>query len=813
MSRFYGSIISFLMILFGVGGLHYPVQNAPFKSDANAAALTAPSTGIYFNDSGPDLMILGNSFWEAAFRKTNGSIAYLTDRTTGGQVSSGSLNECLWGAWDQANLYYIGGCSYNKDWSNHFSYSWVSATHTLTLSFRPDSSSADQFNTTVQVIASESDFFDMQMVAQEAKSGSRLFDYMLFPGELYFTKADVKGVLLPLLPGVVLKPGFFNANLEDYYWVYPGYPGSFADYIALSTNHGELAIYTLFGSDPLQPVQAKISSKVADHPGAYSVSHNFGVMLKPDQKWTSPMVRLRFSKNWPETILDYRTDNELDKFPSIQAKLGPLYNKIIHMPEYRLVTSEVGRKFSEYASLFFSQLRTPGILHPVGYQPGGHDHYSPDYLPPAASWCNVAANCTQEFAAMFNDAKAAGWLVMPYINPTWWNPGPTLNNLPSPLTVKDISVQDRSGTPQYECYALGSASNCGYVVSPYVPFVGQRLDQFMTDMTSLVPSDLIFEDQTGARPWMFDFNPLSPSPISYIQGWIDHAQTYKNKLLGSELAFDRLAETEVGFYGSILLPEKLGQTETNWGDGNWTLYPLAQMMSRDKTLFYQHDLALETFSDNKANITWNLAMGYNLGDDLRLTEGAVHSHPWLKLNGELQDHLLADYASERITNFVYLTPSVTRTDFQKFFVIANWDSQNTYTVGGSTLGWLGALIQNQDGSEIAGILSGFNGQPLSSGDHYLIIKSSPIEIIIRQPLGSDTTLSVPLPSGWIAGDPIQVTALNKAGTSITTIPYDLSGQGLTFLLQANMSGQEVEAVRIIDPNFTIHNLYLPVLAR
>ena len=350
-----------------------------------------------------------------------------------------------------------------------------------------------------------------------------------------------------------------------------------------------------------------------------------------------------------------------------------------------------------------------------------------------------------------------------------------MNNLPSPLTVKDISVQDRSGTPLYECYLLGSASNCGYVVSPYVPFVAQRLDQFMTDMTTLVPSDLIFEDQIGARPWMFDFNPHSPTPISYIQGWIEHTRTYKNKLLGSELAFDRLAETVVGFYGSILLPQKLGQTETNWGDGtnwldrNWSPYPLAQMMSRDKTLFYQHDLALETFSDNKANIMWNLAMGYNLGDDLRLTEGVVHNNPWLKLNGELQDHLLADYASQRITNFTYLTPSVSQTDFQNFIVIANWDSENPYTVGGNTLAPLGALIQNQNGSEIAGILTAFNGQPLSAGDHYLIIKRSLNQIVVRQPMGSDTSLTLALPPGWNALDPIQALAHDKAGNVISAI--------------------------------------------
>jgi Domain of unknown function (DUF6259) len=810
MRRFYFSIVSISVILICIQGFSYPAQKAP--SAALADALGRSSGGIYFNDSGPELMILGNSFWEAAFRKSNGSIAYLTDLAGGGQLSSGSRGECLWGAVDQADLFYIGGCSYNKDWNNKFTYSWSSATHTLTFSYHTDPISADHFNTTVQIIASENDYFDMQMSAQEHYADSRWFDWMIFPSDLYFTKADVKGVLLPLLPGVVLKPGFFSDN-RNYSWNYPGYPGSFADYIALSTDHGELAIYSIYNGSALQPVAATIISNEAGHLDTYYVVHNFGVMLKPDQTWISPLVRFRFSKTWPETILDYRNDSRLDAFTTIQEKLGPLYNKIIHMPVYRVVSNEVGINFSQYADKFFSKLRTPGILHPVAYQPGGHDHHSPDYLPPDTSWCNVPANCTQELADMFNQAKTYGWLVMPYINPTWWNPdGPTLQSL-TPAQIKDISVQDRAGNPLYECYNLGSAVNCGYVVSPYVPFVEQRLDQFMTDMTSLVPSDLIFEDQIGARAWMFDFNPLSPSPTAYIQGWIEHVRNYKNKRLGAELAFDQLAETEAGFYGSVLLPQKLGQTETNWGDDNWSPYPLAQMMSRDKTLFYQHDLALETFSDTKANITWNLAMGYNLGDDLRLTEGDVHGHPWLKLNGELQDHLLADYAGERVTNYTYLAPSVTQTDFESFSVIANWDNLNPYTADGNTLAALGAWIQNQTGSEVAGILTAFNGQPLSAGDHYLIIKRTQNQIVVRQPMGNDTSLTLALPPGWKAQDAIQARALNKAGNVIATVPLTLSAQGITFTLQANMSGQEVEAVSISDANITSHPVHLPLVVR
>ena len=318
MKRSYLSTLSILTLLFCFKAAPSPLQNG---FPVNAVGRS--SSSIYFNDSGPDLIILGNSFWEVAFRKTNGSIAYLTDHKIGGQLSSGSRNECLWGAVDQADLFYIGGCSYNKDWNNHFSYAWASATNALTLFYNTDPLSADQFITTVRVIASENDYFDMQMSAQEHYGDSRLFDWLLFPSDLYFTKADVKGVLLPLLPGVVLKPGFFTDN-RNYSWNYPGYPGSFADYIAFSTNHGELAIYSLYNGSSLQPVASTIIGNESGHLDTYYVVHNFGAMLKPNQNWTSPLVRFRFSRSWPETILDYRTDNRLDQFTSIQEKLGSL---------------------------------------------------------------------------------------------------------------------------------------------------------------------------------------------------------------------------------------------------------------------------------------------------------------------------------------------------------------------------------------------------------------------------------------------------------------------------------------------------------
>jgi hypothetical protein len=57
----------------------------PATAQKTADVTTRPTTtGIYFDDSRPDLLILGNATWEVAFRKTNGSVVYITDKSVGG---------------------------------------------------------------------------------------------------------------------------------------------------------------------------------------------------------------------------------------------------------------------------------------------------------------------------------------------------------------------------------------------------------------------------------------------------------------------------------------------------------------------------------------------------------------------------------------------------------------------------------------------------------------------------------------------------------------------------------------------------------
>jgi len=782
---------------------------------------TAPARGqgVYFDDAGPDIMRLGNdTHYEVAFHKSNGSIAYITDKSTGQHVSPGSRYGCFWGAvFPGGTPEFVGGCNFDAAWSNRFTYAWSASSHTLTLTYTPDPAGAQKVAAQVVVQASTGPWFDLRLQLQNNRG--LVLDYVLFPCDTVFVEAEIQEALLPVLPGIILEPAFFQQN-RTYTASYPGYPGLFADYVSLLTTQGQIAIYARYGEGPIRPAVIGFvhdDEYIADSTYYY---HTFGARVGHGATWTSPWMRVRVSQSHRDTIQAYRTDNGLDRFRSLPEKLGARYLQTVRSPLYKADAAQLAVPFAQYPALL-AQVPTPGILHPVAFQPGGHDESYPDFLPPAPAW-----GTTADFAAMFQQTQALGFLVMPYTNPTWWDDGsPTLQNLTATLTISDLAVLDGSGMPVHEYYGVHG----GYVMSPYPPFVRQRLGQLMHDMTATVPSDMVFEDQIGARPWLFDHNPSSPYPMAYMQGWLEHTRAYSDALLMTELGFDRLAETEVGFHGSVLLPERFGYTPGWWGTGTWRPYPLAPLMVRDKVLFYQHDLAPETMTADKARLSWNLALGYMLSYDLVATPFGGGLRPqrecgWLRLVGEFQKHVLARYAGERMTDYARVSGNVTRTSFETCSVIANWDATNPYTTGGHTLPPQGVLVTCAGDQLMAGVFTAYNGVPLSAGDHYLIEERGWTDLTVRQPLGADTGLTLkPLP-GWSSGSPTGAWAYTAAGQVIESVPFTrtqsglparsqtwgLAAQSLTFVYQQERGGKSVAYYRFTGPANTI---FLPLVLK
>jgi len=187
----------------------------------------ASAQSVYFNDIDANVMLLGNNYYEIGLRKSNGSIIYITDKLTNQHVTEGSRNECLWGTYGTGG--YIGGCSYNTVWANQFSYSWSATTKTLTLNYSPDPTATQKVTSQVVITVSDSQWFDMRLQIQS--NWGSVLDYVLFPSDLVFRETDIEQVLLPYLPGVILKPQFFEQN-RSYIAKYPG--DWFADYMALS---------------------------------------------------------------------------------------------------------------------------------------------------------------------------------------------------------------------------------------------------------------------------------------------------------------------------------------------------------------------------------------------------------------------------------------------------------------------------------------------------------------------------------------------------------------------------------------------------
>jgi hypothetical protein len=483
-------------------------------------------------------------------------------------------------------------------------------------------------------------------------------------------------------------------------------------------------------------------------------------------------------------VLAYRIDNGLDRLPTISDKVGTRFARLAQSPLIKADAAQINLPFTAYGTIF-AQLPSPAIFHPVAFQPGGHDENYPDFLPPANAF-----GSTSEFASMMSQGQAAGLFMMPYTNPTWWDDqSPTMQSLPTPLQVADVAALDSAGTPLYEWYG----SRGGYVMSPAAPFVAQRLDQLATQMTTALPSDFLFEDQVGARPWLFDSNASEADPSAYIDGWLQHTRTHSSKLLMTELGFDRLAESEVGFHGSVVLPDRLGYTPGWWGTGTWHAYPLATMMVRDKVLFYQHDLAPETMTKDKATLTWNLALGYMLSYDP--SSGGL-ANPWLGVVGTFQKHVLSRYAGERLMAFASVATNVTKTEFATFTVTANWDAAASYSTDGFTLPPQGVMTGSRDGTVRAGVFTTFNGVALDAGDHYLIEERTPSTVVVRQPMGSDTNITVRLPAGWTVTDPLAGRAFDGAGRVIQDVAVSTTTGGIMLNCQQQRAGQSVAAYRL-----------------
>ena len=781
-----------------VAGTVFLTTSAPSSAQPTRTGLSQ-ATGASFDDSASDRMVLSNNYYQLTLSKTNGAILSILDRSTAAYVSQGSNGGCLWGAsFSDGAVPYVGGCSFGSTGNAFFSYQWDGLS-TLSLSYSGSFDADRQFAATVTVVAGSSAAFELQITIQN--SWGALVHNVLLPSELLFPTDAVQAGYVPYyLPGVRLLPGFFSG----YHDQVPFYPGNqaFADFIALDSAGGHLAIYTvnpyaLNGpSNPIAPVALGFIHAGSSGCGAASFCsyHSFLTHVPSGGSWISPTVRVLVGQPIDQALQAYRTDNGISVYPSLADKLGPQLESYARAPLIKADAWAVNQPFRSWIP-DLSRLPSPALLHPVGYMPGGHDHGYPDFLPPDARWGTqqTPGSSQADFLAMVRAARRFHLLVMPYTNPTWWTVDSYTMKHMAPHGVAEISVIQNDGQPLYQFYATSS----GYVVSPADAFVQDRLASTMIDWQSRVPVDCVFEDQVGARPWTLDLNPAEPSALAYSDGWLQHTADYANRCLMTEDGWDRLAATEVGFHGSLLTAERdSGVPDKQFGAGNWQPYPMALWLFHDKVLLYQHDLSPRTMSQDSAVLMWNLAFGTMLSYEWDSTENSLSS-PWLSLIAWLQRDVASRYAGQRMTGYATLRAGATQTDFGGLHIVANWSPTASLSLRGQVIAPNGFMAWSDDNSILAGEFSGsFNGAALLPGSHYVLVERSKTALVVRQPVGSDTLLANPAPAGWSASQVPRAVAFDANGVPIAGVPAWRSGKQLLFRYAHQVRGKAVAWYRV-----------------
>ena len=525
-------------------------------------AISSSEPTIYFVDD-PDLSILklGNDYYEIGIYKANGGIKYIQDKVSEHNVSDaeqyvsdGSRGQCLWGGVFLSDDYdnYVGGCKYQLNGPNReFSWQWNELDQRLNLHYVTIKTDKDDaINVWVDITPSVEHWFDMKLSLEN--STDRIVDRVLFPSDLMFLKEDMQEILLPVMPGVVLKPSVFDLQPSYSYVIrYPGWPGVFSDYQAVKSSKGNLAMYTIHKESEiintwLGPIEDN------DLLGSYYLYHTFYPRIQSGVTWDSPTVRIHIGTNFIGTIEGYRMGNHFDSQPDLRLKLGSDFEQVASSP---IIKMDADRTISQYDETdTLSDISAPAILHWVSFWPDGFDENYPDLLPPKNT-----IGTTSELAGLFTVAREKGFFNMPYTNPTWWDDeSPTMDT----LSANSIAVLDENGAPKYECYpgtpehpectpenaARDSNFNSslepwrwlhgGYVVSPYATEVQQRLDSLMQEMTIELPSDFVFEDQVGARGIEVDFNNSAPNSMAYLWGWLEHTRTFADNRLMTETGYD-----------------------------------------------------------------------------------------------------------------------------------------------------------------------------------------------------------------------------------------------------------------------------------
>ena len=693
----------------------------------------------YFQESGTTLT-LGNRYYEIDFDKSNGAITRIFDKRGEGIVSTGNLVLSLWEAVTSQDV----GVDSHSVHRDQFHWKWDEPEHQLSFDYDVQ---LGLVHLSVEVDIELPEDAWLNLTARIRHQAGPEIKWFRFPNQLQFDRFQIRRAFYPYLPGLMIQKSFFRQG-RSYRRLYPGADG-FADFTWIETDNGTLAAYPIRGRSKYWQTSIGYAPEQDKTIGWF---HDIAVAIQPGDRIELPTFRISVGESVLDALRQYRVSNLLDNFTRVEDKLGDIAETVLRSPLLKLEAEHLAsfglHSYGDYHQLL-ERIRSPALLHPVSFQEQPFDMQNPNIWPPKQSFGGPA-----EFLQFFGQAQREGSLLMPYSNPTWWNPtSSTFAELSaSGLDVRDLAVRGTSdGRPWLE--GEGEGDSPGWVVSPADPHVQARLAAHIDEYRT-TRSDLVFEDQVGARPWMFDYHPAAENPVRYAHGWVQHTRTHMSERITVEGGYDRLAETVCGFFWSVALWGPVHGHQW-WGEGNWEPFPASAAMFRRETLLYEHDLGdtgTLIVADSLSGLRWCLVHGHQLVFDM-----VNYPSPWLNVAFEFAHFVLGRYASELLTDYRFDSGTSTSA-FESHTVTADWDGQDL-RLGPHTLVPNGVAATAHDGSVTGGVFQSYNGYNLTPGEHYLVERRKPEGLVLHQPMGSDTPIVLRAAAAF--GPDVVVTAFTQ----------------------------------------------------
>ncbi|HSL65588.1 MAG TPA: DUF6259 domain-containing protein [Gaiellaceae bacterium] len=648
-------------------------------------------------------LVVSTPSYRLVLSRRDGSLLELRDVRTGTQLVAGSAG-CWWRADAVAWTASTDGCAVARR-RGGFSYRWAPRARRLELRYDGTRSTPRPVRAIVTLLLRES-AIDVRLRLENGRRG--VIREVSLPTDLLVPVAAAQAGYSPTyLPGIRLGPGFF-AGERNTMRIYPS-RWAIADFLAVDVGRSHLAVAGLDAAP--RPVRLGFVRGAPPDPcsgAVFCVRHAFQTWIVDGGVWTSPPVRIDVGRPVEQTLAGYREATGIARYPSVREKLGVASELLVRAPLVKADARAGLGRFRDWGS-GVERLPVPVLLHPVSFQPGGHDEGSPDFLPPDPS-----LGTADEFVAALGRVREAGSAVMPYLNLSWWDDdGAALRG----VDPKTVAVLDAAGRPVHVTYTEGRG---GLVVSPFAEEVVRRYDAALAEWGRDVPADCVFLDQVGARPWLADFNPASPSPLAYADGWLALLARHPDRCVMVEDGWDRLARSAAGFHGSaLMLAREHDETAALFGEGNWEPWPLGPFLFGDKVLAYHHDLFPATLTEDLEVLRWNVSFG--LVGSVRWDErDRTLDAPWPALVSALQRALGPRSAGRRPDSFRRLENGLTETRWGTYSVLANPSPQRV-VVDGYGLPANGFLARTDDGSLVAGAFEGlYGGAPLPPGIHVLL---------------------------------------------------------------------------------------------